>query len=45
MYFRKKSAKNSPSFLLAKEKTLKNPESMAEVFNDFFTSIGNNLQK
>ena len=39
----KNTNENSPCFLLVKGKTLINPESMDEEFNEFFTSIGNYL--
>ena len=43
-YSKKNGNKKNPCSLLVKHKTLTNPESMAEEFNEYFTSIGNNLK-
>ena len=45
IYSNKNSNKNSPCSLLVIGKTLTNPESMAEEFNEFYTSIVNDLKK
>ena len=45
IYFKNSSNKNSPCSLLVNRKTLTSPESIAEEFNEFFTSSGNDLQK
>ena len=43
--FKKAGKKNNPSSLLINQKSVTNQQDMAEHFNNFFTSIGKNLQE
>ena len=43
--FKKAGKTNNPSSLLINQKSVTNQQDMAEHFNNFFTSIGKNLQE
>ena len=45
IYSKKPGKTNSPFFLLINQKYVANQQDMAEYFNNFFTSIGKNLQE